>query len=1647
MKFFHKYHITWILMSSILFPPFVLAHSVQRPMLQCPLGIEVDSYTGNLMLQQNNFYIPDQGLSLDLVFTYNSLSRSEDWGFGNGWMFSYFMSYDDTIDTTGIVILRMDGGKDLFTENGQQYDPPTGISEELEEYQPGKFSLKAKSGITYYFENPNHKKLTKIEEPNGSFIILNYTSSELVSLRDVHGRVISLSWSNGHLTQLTDANDSPVRTYAFEYDGDHNLIYTINPLGDSMKYDYGDQNNLISVENADGGQATIKYNDGMAVQKIQTCFTTQTFKYNLTLGTTYLIEKVGNQDQITTYNFDSQGRLMSQEGNCCGNSSFFTYDQNNKVTKSKDAHGNETIFTYDSLGNVLRETNPLGETIIYTYDPALSRVTSILDRNGNLTSYSYDTKGNVLSVDLPLNISLHYTYNSYGDVLTELNGNGDMTKYFYDQYGYIESVEDPLNQRISFVHDVRGNMTGRTDKNGKTFHYAYDKLNRVTSIEDPLGGMTFYEYDASGNLTKIKDVNGFITTYEYDELGRQIKIKDALGHEIILSRNANDNVTALTDPRNNSTTFTYNHRNLLTSVTDALGNTKSVTYDLNNNVISFTDAKGNTYQPTYDALNRMVSITDPHGQTFSAVFDPNGNITKITDRINNSTHLVYDELDRLIEIKDAVGKSRYMTYDNNGNKLSETDANGHSTIFKYDKLDRLIEVVDPKGNSALFEYDAMDNIIRKTDPNGNEYRYSFDALNRQDSLINPEGDLTLFYYDATSNIRDITTPYGNHIHYTRDSTYRLTEVSDDLGTINIYKYDKVGNLIEKIDANQHATQYTYDAINRLTSVEEPEGTSIQIAYDRNSNITSYQDRNRHTTLYMYDELNRNIQEIDPLGKTTLKAYNPEGDIISITDANTRTTHYSYDPLRRIIEEKFADFTRVNYTYDAVGNLLSRIDNNRDTVAFKYDSLNRLIYQDFPGSNDDRFTYDKLGRMLTAANSHANISFVYDKADRVISESLNGKVTTYSHDIPGRSLTVTYPGGRQIRREMNVRGQLLNVHDGTTNLVTYQYDPADRPSTLDFGINGTSVNYTYDANDRMTSIQHNPSQFVHIDYILDSEGNNKLLHKLHYPETSEEFRYDGLDQVTDYRVGIPSAGQIPSPATETILSYDAVHNRLTSSKNGLLTTYSSNVMNGYEEITETTTEQLYYDLNGNLLSNGTQAYQYDFYNRIISIDNGTTASYKYDPLGRRIQKITPSETVNYYYAGDQVIEEQDGIGTVEATYVYGTWLDDILSMRRGAADYYFHNNSLGSVVAVTNSSGSVVERYEYDAFGKPTIYDNAFIEQSSSAINNPYLFTGRRWDRESELYYFRARHYNPELGKFQTRDRLGYIDGMNLYTAYFAPNGIDPTGLRECDCKNKNGCKGLKDARQKLNKFVNKKIQFAKSNYKSTLMAVIHDSDDYESPLDLFWDMVAEDDPTQFVLPFGFIPLASTHIENEIIFNWSDEYRKSNYHRKGKADCIKITCPYRTQFAFTRSYCIGTDKIGHFFQQGHQGYEIWKEAGLDSDAAKVLGKGYLDWTEGLYKPTKQNEHITNWLKKGYFTFKVYGDKPFKLSKDERRYGDIRQPIPLYPWFSIDIQIAVASPQDQQANFRGMDWWKKYHNNWNNPDFKFDICDHVSDKWVE
>jgi len=207
----------------------------------------------------------------------------------------------------------------------------------------------------------------------------------------------------------------------------------------------------------------------------------------------------------------------------------------------------------------------------------------------------------------------------------------------------------------------------------------------------------------------------------------------------------------------------------------------------------------------------------------------------------------------------------------------------------------------------------------------------------------------------------------------------------------------------------------------------------------------------------------------------------------------------------------------------------------------------------------------------------------------------------------------------------------------------------------------------------------------------------------------------------------------------------------------------------------------YDNNGNLIRKINKktreflSFSYDEENRLVVVKSlNKLVQYKYDPFGRRIEKNVNGKVTQYVYDGDNVIEEYtENVNAVDRKhYIHTLSIDEPLALEQNGKMYYYHQDGLGSVWGMTSTTGKLMQRYQYKSFGEMVGFGRTSLSQS-------YTFTGRENDSETGLYYYRARYYDPKMGRFISKDPIGFDGGdVNLY-AYTGNNPVnrkDPSGL-------------------------------------------------------------------------------------------------------------------------------------------------------------------------------------------------------------------------------------------------------------------------------
>ncbi len=397
---------------------------------------------------------------------------------------------------------------------------------------------------------------------------------------------------------------------------------------------------------------------------------------------------------------------------------------------------------------------------------------------------------------------------------------------------------------------------------------------------------------------------------------------------------------------------------------------------------------------------------------------------------------------------------------------------------------------------------------------------------------------------------------------------------------------------------------------------------------------------------------------------------------------------------------YPDTTAANYVYDLVGKI-QQVTDPTGTYGFAYDNMGRLIgsttqYTFLPGHNfQNSYGYD-------AASNRTSLT------------APDGSTNSYNYDTLNRLTTLT---------------------NSLTGQFGFGYDALSRRTQLTRP-NGINTNYAYDSVSHLLSVLHQAGSTT-LDgagYGYDFAGNRTS--KTNYLNNiTEGYSYDNIYELT----------QVVHGATTTeSYSYDAVGNRLSSLG---MNPYSYNTSN---QLTATPSGSYTYDANGNTLTDPSgKSYTWDFENRLASaVVPGTgTVAFKYDPFGRRIQKSGLLGTTNYLYDGASLIEGVDSNGYILGRYAQGKRIDEPLAQLMSGATSYYQSDGLGSISSLSNSAAILANTYTYDSFGN--------LISSSGSITNPFQYTGREYDPETNLRYYRNRYLDSNTGRFISEDPIGY----------------------------------------------------------------------------------------------------------------------------------------------------------------------------------------------------------------------------------------------------------------------------------------------------
>ena len=1066
---------------------------------------------------------------------------------------------------------------------------------------------------------------------------------------------------------------------------------------------------------------------------------------------------------------------------------------------------NGMVYELDETEGITRVKNLLNDTLTYTHDGIQSsrgasltftrddqgRITRITDPDDRNVTYRYDGHGNLAAVTDVGGLTATYTYDNDHTMIEYFDPTGTrLAKNYYDENGHLIKTVDAEGNEVEFIHDLDGNEEIVTDKLGRTSVYVYDDHGNVLSQTNPLGETTTYSYDARGNKLSETDPLGHTTSLTYDNNGNIKSITDALGHTETIEYNEYRSIINHTDKDGNELSITYSEINTPKTMTSPTGAKVTFFYDQFGNKIKEIGENNQTTTYKYDGrFITLLGVVSSNGWLLKEVrhngtviehtYDAHGNRLTTTTTYQNQGNPVtltrsntYDAYDRLVSSTDERGNTITFTYDTRGNRTSSTDAQGRITTFRYSTSGKLLETIFPDGTTQTKSYDTMDNLISKMDEEGQTTAYAYDGADRQIRTTFADGSIISTQYDKSGRIKAKIDENGNATTFEYDAVGRKLSRTDAFGQVTTFVYSPKGKRLRSTDPLGRITQYQYNAIDQKTKVTYPDGSERQVTRDQYGMPIQVTNEIGNVTMYAYSAFNEEnlLDSVTlPDGSTTHFTYGTLGKMSSRYDALGRTTQWSYNDLGQQLSETLPMGQTKSFTYDSYGKQIEVNDYDGKTTRFIYDGFDKLIRTEYADGSSISYEYTPIGRLKSLTGDQGTISYSYDVRGRLTrQDNPDGSFITYGYDNVGNIVSIQ-TDEQTVTKTYDALNRLKTVTD-PTGTTSYVYDAGGRLETISYP-NGVRTQYAYNVKNQIIAIEHQDAGaglIQRFEYTLDAIGN--ALRVVELSGRTVNYTYDHLNRLTSEVVSNDPHGN----DTSTSFEYDAVGNLIAKTVDGVTTNYA---YNANDQLTVQDAAIFTYDDNGNMIEqtqNGqTTTYGYGDRNELTDVTTPTdNIGYAYDATGNRIAKTFNGVTTKYLVDSNmrypQVLQESNGTDSIN--YSYG---HDLLSHTTKSQSYFYHTDALGSTRTLTNLSGTATDSFSYSPFGK--------LIDHTGQTNTPYLFTGERFDEETENYYLRARYYSPAQSRFIGRDTF---DGsaanpitMNHYT-YANANPlmyVDPSG--------------------------------------------------------------------------------------------------------------------------------------------------------------------------------------------------------------------------------------------------------------------------------
>lgn len=932
----------------------------------------------------------------------------------------------------------------------------------------------------------------------------------------------------------------------------------------------------------------------------------------------------------------------------------------------------------------------------------------------------------------------------------------------FDGYRYRFQQFDSSQKIHKLTHLVQKTSSAKVQFN-------YDSQARLTLIQDSAGRNVRLEYDMDNRIQKIiilgSDVNGdkkdtTLVQYSYQD-DQLVQAKDAHGEPLV---------------------YRY-HNGLLVQETYRSGLSFYFRFD------------------QYDKDGRCVETWGDNGIYRRKLdYDAAKGVTKVENSLGAITRYYHDQV-LPIKIVDPLNNATHITYNEYYQVVFEIDAAGFKKTFEYDDYGNTTKIVEADGSTTSLVYDSLNNLVQVMDVNGGEWNFIYDSHSRLQSEINPMGHATQYAY-GPSGLSSIVDPNLNHFKLHYDINCNLIKIEDQKGVGFEWEYDDLGNPLVSKDSLGNCRKYSYDQLGRVVRILEPDGNVCSIEYDKQSNPIRIRDEQYDIEL-QYAGLNRLVCR-SQLGNSIKIQYDTEEQITSIVNEGGHAYEFQLDANGEIIYESAFDGAVRYYERDGLGQILKITRGDGKYSIYRRDPLGRILEVLHQNGKKESFEYGRDGALLKAKNPSAVVEFERDKLGRVTKETRDDKHWVSSeYDSLGNRIRLETSFGYVQNFERDDLGYIHSISSHQSNIAAFSAHIERNTVGQEVQVRlpgGISNKWQRDGLGRPVSQNIASENRCFIDRRYSWGLGDRLLKISDHNQDEIKYHYDPLGNLAaaissnDQQClrGVDRVGNVYRSESTNDRTYGAGGQLLTKNEDGKITSYS-------------------YDEDGNRISKlepDGQLWRYQWSStgllEQVALPFGDEVGFEYDPLGRRIRKVTAERSRQWLWDGDYIIHEwndidlarekvgedskgcsfvPDGENSITEQQQNGslsdpslvTWVYDAekfcpIGKIEGGAQFSIVSNYLDTPLSMFDSEGQLIWALELDVWGKQR-------ESTGDASLCPFRWPGQYEDADIGLYYNRFRYYDPDAGGYISQDPIRLNGGVSLYAYPLNPlMEFDPFGL-------------------------------------------------------------------------------------------------------------------------------------------------------------------------------------------------------------------------------------------------------------------------------